>query len=169
MRPVFPSQTRPAQTDTSTLLQSCQCMASLHISSCFSIYTASPSLSISPFPLAFHTSTEVSLFTTSPAISASFCLPHPLLWLSPPWDSGHLVLTPVIPQFSLPYLFSALHFSKIISSPFKIYLFIWLHRVLVSACGITDFSLVAARRLSFCSKQASLPCGMWDLRSPTRD
>ena len=53
MRPVLPSQTRAAQTDTSTLSQSCQCMASLHISSCFSIYTLSPSFSISPIP-SFH-------------------------------------------------------------------------------------------------------------------
>ena len=52
MRPVLPSQTRAAQTDTSNLSQSCQCIASLHISSCFSIYSPSPSLSISPFPLA---------------------------------------------------------------------------------------------------------------------
>ena len=107
MRPVLPYETRAAQTDTSTLSQSCQCMASLHISSCFSIYTPSPSFSISPFPpfpsapspwLSI-TSTEKSLFTTSPAISASICLPHPLLRLPLPWDSGQLVLTPVTLSF----------------------------------------------------------------------
>ena len=63
---------------------------------------------------------------------------------------------------------------------FNIYLFIWLPRVLVAACGIFAAargvfslqrrdSLALVRGLSSCSTWAELVHSMWDLSSPTRD
>ena len=52
---------------------------------------------------------------------------------------------------------------------FNIYLFIWLHRVLVAACGIFRCragSLVVARALE---RTGLVARGVWDLSSPTRD
>ena len=51
-----------------------------------------------------------------------------------------------------------------------IYLFIWLHRVLVAARGIFIASCGSVcHRLSSCGIRAYLLRGMWDLSSPTRD
>ena len=44
-------------------------------------------------------------------------------------------------------------------------IYIWLHQVLVAACGI----FTAVHRLSSCGPGVQLPHGMWDLISAIRD
>ena len=123
---------------------------------------------LSPFPLAFHHkhwkifiyhfTCHFSIHLPSPS---SFAVTHSLGFRTLDTHSSYpSVFTP------LPLPSPALQWNH--SLPFKKIL-IWLHWVLVAACGIADFSLVTARRLSGCSTQALLPRGMWDLSSPTRD